>query len=298
MSAFVSEEALSGGGGAYPKGSMCQAYRKDHRRCHKTSTENGLCAAHQDYYKDWFSSRPPLYGFMHYKRNRLYSSYKEQLATGHINITPADLNSLGDDNNYSDYYLLLCETCPHVNPCWNMYLLAKTLELDLMHWIRMPSYESHFMETFSTLSKAPGATLYAGFILVRFCMIKLMDYHTFHELDIRDRLEVICERIFGDDVWRTTLYSAHWPTLFENVDDLIKKHKKEEHFSEEEIALEINFYEITVKPILDAMRQTQQVCVQSRIAVYKEELMAAAWHPRRVESWVNHFGLGAVFDHI
>ena len=282
----------------YPRGCTCKAYRKDHRRCNKTASNNGLCDIHQSYYRDWFASRPPLYGHNRYKVNRLYQSYKEQLESGRVLITSANLNSLGDDANHSDYYLLLCATCKHVNPLWNMELFARTIETDLQHWIRFPSYEHQFLQTFKILSKAPGATIYAGYCIIRFCMYQLMDYYTYHEQDIQDRLEIICDSIFEQDVWRSTLYSSHWTEFYENMDTFLEKHMKENIYSAEEIALESRFYRLAVSTAIQSTMETHQACVRSRLAVYKEELMAAVWHPRRVERWVQHYGLDNVFDHI
>ncbi len=235
---------------------------------------------------------------MRVKTSRLYRSYKEQLSAGHVEITQAELNSLGNDINYSDYYLLLCEICPDVKPWWNVYLFNETLELDLLQWIRMPSYERRFMETYAILMKTPIDVQNSACTIVRFCICQLLNYYMNHDQDIRDRLEIILERIFMQDAWRTTLFSIEWEDFHRDINKLLKKHKEIGELFAEEIALETDFYELTVKPLIRTNLEIQRAYIQSRIAIYKEELIAAAWHPRRVQRWVDHYGLDTVFDHM
>lgn len=275
---------------AYSESRLCQAYRQDHRRCHKKATVDGLCEKHQHYYKDWFTNRPPYYGYMHHNKNRLYSSYKEQLATGRISISPKQVNSLGNDINYIDYYLLLCTYIQPFDPLWNRPLFSKTLEVDLLHWIRFPKYEAQFMHTLTTLGRNPHAVISSAYIIFRFCMRQLMDYYTFHNEDIQGRLEIILEKIFAHSLWNQTFYSSHWDSVFSDLKDLIKDDRAGTEYNEEEIDLEENFLYIIIKPLYRTLRETQKACIQSALAIYKEDLMAAAWHPRRVEVWWNHFG--------
>jgi hypothetical protein len=270
---------------------QCQAYRQDHRRCHKKATADGLCTKHQHYYKDWFNTHLPYYGYMHHTKNRLYSSYKEQLATGRIIVSPKQLNSLGNDINNIDYFLLLCTYVQPLDPLWNRPLFSKTLEVDLLHWIRFPSKEAQFMETFVTLGRNPLAVLSSAYIIFRFCMRQLMDYYTFHNENIESRLEIILEKIFEHPLWNHTFYSAQWDSVFSDLKDLIKDDRATNSvYNAEEIDLEENFYYMTIRPLYRTLRETQKACIQSALAIYKEDLMAAAWHPRRVEVWWNHFG--------
>jgi hypothetical protein len=277
---------------AYPQGPQrkCEAYRKDHRRCHKTAFADGLCEKHQTYYKNWFNNRPPIYGYNHLTNNRLYSSYKEQLSSGRITITPKQLNSLGNDINNIDYFLLLCSYVESLDPLWNQPLFTKALEVDLLYWIRLPSKEAQFINTLTTVARNPQALLLAAYIIFRFCMRQLMDYYTFHDEHIETRLEIILEKIFAHPLWNQTFYSAHWDSTFDDLKELIKEDRANTEYNADEVTLEENFLYTIITPLYKTMRETQKVCIESALATYKEELMAAAWHPRRVEVWWAYFG--------
>lgn len=270
---------------------QCEAYRHDHRRCHKKATADGLCAKHQHYYKHWFTTHPPYYGYMHNNKDRLYSSYKEQLLSGRVTVTPKQLNSLGNDINNIDYYLLLCTTLPYIDPLWNRPLFSKTLEVDLLHWIRFPKYEAQFMHTLVTVGRNPHAVISSAYIIFRFCMRQIMDYYTFHNENIESRLEIILEKIFAHPLWNQIFYSAEWDSIFDNLKELIQDDRADSsEYNAEEVDMEESFYYTIIRPIYRTLRETQKACVLSALATYKEDLMAAAWHPRRVEVWWNHFG--------
>ncbi len=283
--------------GFYPKGRLCQAYRQDHRRCCKEATINtNLCKTHANYYRDWFKNRPPYRGFMRLKNNRLYQSYKAQLETGRIQITEKELNSLGDTDYHIDYYLLLCTYCPGIDPLWNYPLFRTTIQHDFMDWIRFPRYETKFKETLATIASKPVALHVAFYTIFKMIMESYVYYITQHEEDIQSRIEIILEKLFEFPLVRNLYYSDEWDCVFKRLEKMIQDERKETYYTPEEVHWLEHILTMSILPAYKTWHQTQTALIKSQLNTYVAELMAAAWHPTRVNNWVNHFGLEDVFD--
>ncbi len=286
---------------AYPKGRLCQAYRQDHRRCCKEAAlgagaDANVCKTHQNYYRDWFKNRPPYRGFMRLKNNRLYQSYKAQLETGRIQITAKELNSLGDTDYHIDYYLLLCTYCPAIDPLWNPHLFRTTIRFDFLDWIRFPTHEKKFKETLGLIATRPDTLFTALGIVFEMMMELYVEYIVHHDQDIQSRLEIILEKIFEHPLLPILYRSSYWTTIFETLEEIIEYDRAGTYYTPEEISWKEEILTLSILPAYKTWHQTQTAVIKSQLHTYVEDLMAAAWHPKRVERWIEHFGIGDVFE--
>jgi hypothetical protein len=282
---------------AYPEGRLCQAYRHDHRRCcKKADIGTNLCKLHTNYYRDWFKNRPPYRGFMRQKDNRVYQSYKAQLKTGWIQVFSQELNSLGDTDYHIDYYLLLCTYCPGVDPLWNPHLFRTTIRFDFLDWIRFPRYEKKFKETLATIATKPEALFQALSLVFEMMMESYVYYITQHEEDIQSRIETILEKLFEFPFVHNLYCSAEWECVFERLEHIIEDERKGTYYTPEEVHWLEHILTSSILPAYKTWHQTQTAVIKSNLHTYVADLMAAAWHPKRVELWIDHFGIGDVFD--
>jgi hypothetical protein len=75
------------------------------------------------------------------------------------------------------------------------------------------------------------------------------------------------------------LYSVRLKEIIENSLKIVEKY---EDYKE--------YLKTFFRPIFDKFKDESVKRIKNTIGNYKEELCAAAWHPRRVERWIEEYG--------
>jgi hypothetical protein len=274
----------------------CSAHRKDYHRCHKKPIENGLCETHQSYYKDWVKNHPPLHGRLRTINNRVIQGRIKDLRTGRILLTRTDVRSLRDD--HADYYVLLCAHSS-MNPLWNTRVLRHVIQREVSQWVRFKKHEDHCIHVLEKILKTPEALLYSADHIMRSCMNEYMIYMIHHQMNIQDRVQEIMEKIMGMECWRSTLLSAAWIDAIGRLTMEIELDKADPDspYSAEDLAWKEDVFHHTIMPIYHSWIQTEKAILKSYTNILKEELVAAVWHPRRVEHWIQNYGYD-IFEHL
>jgi hypothetical protein len=91
--------------------------------------------------------------------------------------------------------------------------------------------------------------------------------------------------------------------LAEEMTDVIREHRAGLDLYNASGKLETDDYvylchilDDVIMPAHQTWRSYVMAAAKSRIEPYLEDLIAAAWHPRRVERWIEMLGIENVFD--
>lgn len=275
----------------------CTAYTKQHRRCGaKVHGESVVCKAHVNYYKDWFSKHPPIYGF--YKRDEIMNyrptyEYVDVLKSGRVVPSRSYVYRLGNEVMYYSYYILLCRYSEKVNPLWNEKLFHEVIACYFHRCVKEKRELAEFIKLCNIMAKSPAAVYLIYEVLIYESTLAVLDTSN----DIQHILEGIWELLYEQDFWSSVYFNNVMETsLTTHIEYLHTEYKNDDiddYQYEESVQLVLNFF----KPILRSWNEMAVGTLRSRIEPYKEELIAAAWHPRRVQAWLEYYG-DDVFDYL
>jgi len=285
----------------------CAAYTKNHVKCgayvvRAHDNETRYCPIHKNYARDWFAKHPPLYGLYRpdiVRRSRVVKEYIEQFRTEAI--VPSRYyvyNIAADAGNYL-YYYLLCEHSPSVDPLWNQRLFKDVLWFQYRRALDAPKYVDRFFEACRVLAKNAECVYFIFNMLLPYSIQYLLEnigpnsadeyYGVF--MDLWERL--LSEPFFGQVAFS------------EKMKEVIPEHKGFLDIKKKDGIIGDDVYELSMKFLTDIMEPAFENCrclvrgsLESRAIVYKEELVAAVWHPRRVERLLELCGLEEAFDRV
>ena len=271
---------------------QCLAFGiKDKRRCRlqKVPGEK-TCKTHHTYYKNWFKTHP---GFTSFKRltKRQLNEYIFQIEGKHVEITEAYIKSL--HVSYIEYYVFLLTYKPY-SPSIHPQMIHAYLDIAYK-----PTYAYPMTTDITILKKNIGVCM--NFLLqdIESCKIVfkyILDYIIRYVLLIElhesneSYIEWILETTFVENAgWRHLLYST-WPMItfkkrcIEFVKDSVSEFNK-------------NMVELILEPVMTNTMKLFTVMhklqLETSITSYKEELIAKAWHPNRLQKWLD---MGYGFD--
>lgn len=300
----------------------CAAYTKNHVKCGayvQRTHDHGAryCPTHKNYARDWFAKHPPLYGLYRADivrrsvckaepgsgfgedRSRVVKEYIDQFRTEAIIPSRYYVYNIAADAGNYLYYYLLCEHCPSVDPLWNQRLFKDVLWFQYRRALDNPLYVKKFLQACRILAKNAECVYFIYNMLIPYSIQYLLEnvgadsvgeYYTVFE-KLWERL--LNEPFFGQ------------VALSEKMKEVISEHKRFLIIKDKNGIIGTDVYDLSMKFLTEIMEPTFEnwrglVCasLQSRAITYKEELVAEAWHPRRVERWIELCGLEAVFDRV
>lgn len=284
-----------------PPSGKCKAYKKDHTRCGVLcNSENApYCPIHRNYARNWFSTHPPLYGIFEsviMSKSRVVREYIDQFSTD--SIVPSREYVYKLPANYANhfYYLLLCEHSDAVDPLWNKNLFKDIVAFYFVKSITSTEKIQDLLKICKILAKNSDCLFHLYSLLLYYTMTYVLQYK-----DIIQNVEKQIEHIIGCvlelECWRDVALSATMNEIFDEQRGYVDiYYYKWEYVDEGGHAYLIHIMENILKPVHETWRSYMMGSFKSRQQVYVEELHAEAWHPRRVERWIEAYGLEDVFE--
>ena len=281
---------------------QCAAYTKDRKQCGahtiNLSQSTSYCAIHRNYATNWFSTHPPLHGLFNaeaIETSRVVKEYIEQFKSGAIVPTRAYVYNLPAKSTSYFYYILLCENCPIVNPLWNNNLFKGILSYYFLNALATPTKMDEFGTICNILSKNTKCLIFM-YECITYNILKYIIRYTQVIPYIENRMRCIIDGVLELECWNHV-------DLAEGMTDVIREHRTGLDSYNASGKLETDDYlylcrilDDVIMPAHQSWRSYVMVAAKSRIEPYVEDLIAAAWHPRRVERWIEVLGIEDVFD--
>ena len=254
----------------------CNGFTEDHEICQVGA--EFLCARHENYYDHWFEKHPPLYGFFHFDELSSYPpmlEYCYQFSNGFVVPSKKYVYNLTNTPSHYFYYAFMAAYSGPMDPLWNKSIFRDSVLFYFMRAINRKAYLEEFLEVVHFYAKNTEAIYFMmDCLLKKSCEILLeTDYKIDHILD--SIWTELLDLRFTKDI----LYSVRLETIVENNLSVVEYLK--------------DFFE----PIFQRFKERSKEDIRGALGNYKEELYAAAWHPRRVESWLEYYG-DELFDKI
>jgi hypothetical protein len=207
-------------------------------------------------------------------------------------------NIAADAGNYL-YYYLLCEHSPSVDPLWNRRLFKDVLWFQYRRALDAPKYVGRFFEACRVLAKNAECVYFIFNILLPYSIQYLLEnvgpnsadeyYSVF--MDLWERL--LSEPFFGQ-----VAFSEKMKEVIPEHKNYLKMNLKDGIIGSDVYGLSMKFLTDIMEPAFENWRGLLRGSLASRSLVYKEELVAAVWHPRRVERLLDLCGLEEAFDRV
>ena len=277
----------------------CTAYTKEHIQCRQHAKPNTpYCAIHRNYARDWFATHPPLYGIYSdsmISNSRVVKEYIAQFRSGAIVPTRAYVYNLPDKHTSYFYYILLCENCPTVNPLWNKNLFKSIIGYYFIGSITSIKKADEFGNICTILGKNTECLLYM-YERITYYVLKYILRYKFIIPYIDSQMIRIIESVLELECW------DHMG-LADAMNQVIQEHRAGLDFynasgrlDQDDYAYLTHIINNILVPAHQTWRSSVMAKAKSRIEPYVDDLIAAAWHPRRVERWIEVLGLEDVFD--
>jgi hypothetical protein len=233
------------------------------------------------------------------RRSRVVKEYIEQFRTEAI--VPSRYyvyNIAADAGNYL-YYYLLCEHSPSVDPLWNQRLFKDVLWFQYRRALDAPKYVDRFFEACRVLAKNAECVYFIFNMLLPYSIQYLLEnigpnsadeyYGVF--MDLWERL--LSEPFFGQ-----VAFSEKMKEVIPEHKGFLDIKKKDGIIGDDVYELSMKFLTDIMEPTFENWRDLVRGSLESRSFIYKEELVAAVWHPRRVERLLELCGLEEAFDRV
>lgn len=279
---------------------QCTAYTKDHVECgiHIHSSHHTYCKIHRNYARNWFAVHPPLYGIFNpemVEKSRVIKEYIAQFSSGAIVPSRFYVYKLQCNPAYYFYYILLCGHSPTVNPLWNKRLFRDVVDFYFARAIRNKERIRELLFICNVLGKNTDCLFYLYSTLIEITFKYVLE-HYYNDVIIETQIQNILGSIFEMDCWRTVALSDEMHYIIGEHADIIHTHYKAGSINTDEY----NYLDKVLRHLIEveykSWKEYMIGSLKSRIQPYIEELHAAAWHPRRVSTWIDAYGLEDVFD--
>ena len=233
------------------------------RRCRLVARPgHTTCHIHRNYYRGWCDRNPPADHWNDLTR-RQQAEYSFQVSRGLVEI-PADQIALLRLSQV-DYYTLFMRYTDY-SPTINMRCLTEYIFLRANNGSGIEDYMLKDVDTCYIVFKS---------IILRSIIMRQ---------DTPAVTMLAAEVFLSRPVCRQLVFSAKLSTLFEFFTDIIQIYApgRQELYD----LYEINKRDGIVQRSLRRAFSVHAATIKKRCAVYKEDLIAAAWKPQRIEKWL------------
>jgi hypothetical protein len=214
------------------------------------------------------------------------AEYKFQIVNKHVHIPESYVAQLG--RIYAGYYLFLIEQTGY----------PASVNLPLVRYIVKSESWLIFVTQYHTVAKQYWTRLAPLFtdptsILVCFRVLweEMVETYRFYK-DEGNHFLTRFRHVFFSPVWRPIIFHAN---LWYIIQTIWEQNANEEEFRAQNMHPDLRFKEEwsreRFQDMLYEMTVHHQTKLKERIQPFKEELIAAAMHPRRVERLINEYGI-------
>jgi hypothetical protein len=258
----------------------CAFGSRDRRRC-RLAKEDGkkACSIHRNYYPSWLKRHKvrPLVDVMN---SRDKTEWIFQLSKGHVQLPEQYIKDL--TSWQLEWYELFLKTTSHSallnEVCFIEYFIY-TLTFGLQTDLEFKGIRD--TEKLYILLTDPES-----------CLSLFRQYIAQFTFYCNGSTDLFIKR-FVDATqsprWRQVLYSSDLLEQFYLFEDTIRWHLP--HCPELFLPGSMDRDDNPIRMFIRSFNWRMGQPIRDRCATYKEELMAAAWHPRRVERWVEAGGI-------
>jgi len=263
----------------------CQAIKENLSGCKCNAAKDGVyCSSHrgdayQEHHKGrWWKkyilgNKNGLY-FFEYERKGENRIYKD-LTSGHIKITPEDVASIPPLDRYIDIFAFLCLNNwakPQDNELlWRKSMLYVITQHLLFNIGRLEGYSSSVNDIQDALLTSPE--LFTDLMdLIAYKISSLTVLHAIHLENITQWMNCLLELDIAKKIsWmnkRDVFYATFSAVL--GTEHILTK-----------------YMDSRFLPEIRSILRTEMGIQKAKMFHYKEELVAKAWHPRRLELYLN-----------
>ena len=269
---------------------QCLAFTKDHRRCRLQRDEGSKsCPYHKDYFLHWLETHRGFHHVISSKRH--IEEYRFQICNKHVHIPESYIASLAI--NYQAYYeFLVKETgCSSlVNRRCLKYCI------DNLSWtIFSEKNLARTKRLFNSL-----AHLFTDVESILFCFTlfwkEMVEIFRFYEAEDAVYMKRF-EQVFYSPVWRPIIFNAKlWYTIQTIWEENQRRETEQSILMNRHFEFKEQWTRERFQDMLYEMTIFHQKKMKERVQPFKEDLMAAAWHPKRVEKWIDAYGIESMDD--
>lgn len=273
----------------------CYAFTKEHRRCRLQRVfGTPTCEIHSKYFDNWTSSHPYIINKAEPISKRILNEYESGLRLLDASTLMNYVANIPQLVSYSEFYGFLISV-DIVDPLWNAYLFRYTIRISIIAQFHIHNTNSiyygltengfSYKQIFYNLMRTTSHLTY-GLLYTLQCTLE----HMIHELDAipltitGELYTAILEKMTDDyketiyellswDKWSELMYSDFICHIINF--DFLNNGRREE--------LGRSLFKTIIQPTLNEIKSTWVATRRSICDTYKEELMMAAWHPKRVE---------------
>lgn len=259
---------------------QCLAFTKEHRRCRLQKEEGQrTCPYHKEYFSRWFHTRKGFHRAVSSKRE--IEEYRFQICKKHVTVPESHIASL--DVNYSEYYRWLLE---HTDYSATANRRCLKYCVDTLSWsIFIDASLSRTKRLFNSL-----AYLFTDVESIQICFElfwkEMVETFRFYKGDSQFFTQRF-RQVFYSPVWRPILFRKDlWFCIQEIWEQNHEREAQQRVNMNPHLQFKGEWSRERFQDMLYEMTMFHQTKIKERIQPFKEELMAAAWHPRRVEKWL------------
>lgn len=263
---------------------QCLAFTKDHRRC-RLQRDDGqqTCEYHKEYFLKWLETHK---GFHHaISSKRQMEEYRFQICNHHVTIPESYIATL--TIHYQAYYeFLVKETgCSSLvnHRCFKYGIdtlsWAIFIETNLARTKRLFNSLAHFFTDVESI-----------LFCFRLFWKEMVETFRFYKAD-DEMYQKRFQQVFYSPVWRPILFNKElWYTIQTVWEENQRREIEQGILMNRALELKEQWSRERFQDMLYTMTAFHQKKMKGRIQPFKEELIAAAWHPKRVERWLEMGG--------
>lgn len=258
---------------------QCLAFSQDHRRCRlEREPSSKTCRIHRSYYTDWLLQHPTFVSFLDLTV-RQTTEYLFQIEGGHVEIPNWYVETVTPSQII--YFPILMKATHH-SPMVNVRTFA-----NYIHRIYKKYTTEEMYERMKICMKDVESVLFILDGLIHEIMTHLPSPWMIQDTDTL--VDVSYRQLYNltqDPLWRQILFAT------EDIQECFETNRKSlvNYFAGNPVFVPVYeefFSETAIYRFCRSFHQHHAASIKARCAVYKEELMVAAWHPDRLERWLN-----------
>ena len=269
---------------------QCLAFTKDHRRCRLQRDEGSKsCPYHKDYFLYWLETHGGFQSSSSSKR--LIEEYNFTISNRNIEIPESYIATM--TIHYSEYYKYLIDQTGYSSTL-NMTCLKYCVDAVAWPMFIATKLETtkHEFNNLAPLFTDVESTLYCFQLLWK----EIVETFRFYEKEDAAYMKRF-RQVFYSPVWRPLIFNKDlWYTIQTIWEENQLREQRTRNRMNPLLQFKAEWSRERFQDMLYEMTTYHQKKMKERIQPFKEELMAAAWHPRRVEKWINMYGLESIDD--
>ncbi len=263
----------------------CLAFTKEHRRCRLEREEGSkTCPYHRTYFSRWLETHKGFHRA--YSSQREMAEYHFQIVNKHVHIPESYVAQLG--RMYTGYYLFLIEQTG-VSASVNLPLVRYVVKCDswTIFVTEHHSIANHYFKRLAPLFTDPTSIL----VCFRVLWQEMVETYRFYK-DEGNHFPTRFRHVFFSPVWRPILFNKDLWYIIQTIwEDNVTREEHQAQHMHPDLRFKEEWSRERFQDMLYEMTVHHQTKLKERIQPFKEELIATAMHPRRVERLINEFGI-------